>query len=131
MAENSIGEFLFLEIRGEVIPTREQLEMDQRNGINGTEFTLTGTKGEPFQLLTRVDAPSYPDALQFAQDYGSLIELGAQDLILHDVLFTQQVKVLKVTPVRIHAIRSGIGGIFYPSLGWIEAVWDLIAVDRS
>lgn len=130
--ENSIGDWLFVAMQGEVVPPREMLEMDQRNGVDGTEFTLIGKKGEPFQLFTQVDAENYDAAVtNFQFGYLPLIEAEPQTLIHNGVNHDGngfKVKVLGVTCVKMKAITSAVGGLYPPSNAWLEAVWDLIAV---
>ena len=128
---NSIGDFQFLTMRGEVFAPRQMLEMDQRAGVEGTEFTLLAAKGTPFQVFTQVDAPSFAHAQDESVAYLEAIEDGTLSLTKDGVDFSGygfEVKVLNVTPVNIRAIRSAVGGINPPSLAWLEAVWDLIAV---
>ena len=132
LPENTIGNFQFVAIRGEVLPPRAILEIDQRGGVDGTETTHLGTKGVPFQLFTQADATDYNSALIEAKEYLDLIEDEAQDLVVNDIDFTGigfKIKVLNVTPTLIKRISSATGGVHPPSQGWIEAVWDCIAVE--
>ncbi len=108
------------------------LEIDQRGGVDGTQFTLLGKKGEPFQLLSQVDLVSYPAAISEAQQYldtiaGDTVPM-VKDGIDYDAL-GMQFKVLNVTIVKIKAIVTCVGGINPPSRAWLECVWELMAVE--
>ena len=130
---SSIGPFPFLILADQVVPPHEQVdEPVQRRGIDGTAVWRIGRRGEKFTLRSKVDQPSLDFArLTFAQ-YQSLIGQDPQTLIQDDYAFAQQnfkVLVLKVQLVALKAIRTAVGGMFPPSLAWLECDWELIAVE--
>lgn len=134
-AENSLGDFQFLAILGHPMALRQHLELDQRNGVAGTEFTKLALKGDPFQILTQVDMPTFDDCLiMYHLQYAAAVDDDPLPLVYHDVTlstFGYDFKVLNVTPARIQRISSAKGGLYPPSLGWLECVWDLIAVSNE
>lgn len=136
LPENSIGPYNFVTLLGQVLPLRETLEMDQRGGVDGTEFTKLGEKGQPFQIVSQVDSESYDNAWQTLHGYRSLISDPPKELVVHNTPFSTfgyNVKVLAVNPLpnSPRAIRSVTGGLFPPSRAWLECVWDLIAVKNE
>jgi len=129
--ENKLDVFAFLTLRGEVVFPRQMIELDQRNGVDGTEATLLGTKGSPFQLMSQVDQASFSYASFEAKQYHDLIEDGAVDLIKDGIdysIYGLKFQVLNVTIVKCQRITTAVGGINPPSLAWLEAVWELIAI---
>lgn len=131
--ENSLDIFPFVAMRGDVVFPRQMVELDQRNGVDGTEATLLGTKGTPFQLLSQVDLIGYPEAISEFQQYLDTIGKGGVELIKDDIDYTSlgvKFQVLNVTQVKCHAITTAVGGINPPSRAWLEAVWELIAISE-
>lgn len=49
---NSIGEYQFLQMDGSIYLRQQQLELIERDGVNGTGVRKLGLRGKPFQLVT-------------------------------------------------------------------------------
>ena len=131
---NSIGQFEFLALHGNVEPLKEQTVVLSRPGVTGVAVWKTGTRGVRFTLRSVVDAESFEAARQLFADYkGSIgqdpVELVWSDLSLAGEGF--QVIVLDVRPANIRGILGGVGGLNSPSLGWCECDWDLVAVTNE
>ena len=128
---NSIGSFSFIALLGDLVPPREQLEVSARPAVEGVTVTRTGKRGMPFRLRSQVDQASYAAARATYRQYVDLIRDDPQVLIQGGVVSTSEfykVQVLDVRAVRIGPIKSASGGLFAPSLGWLECDWDLIAI---
>ncbi len=108
--------------------------VDDRYGVDGSEFQLTGKKGQPFTLVSQVDCEDYSDAHATLNAYRQLIEEGSQEVIQGGVStddYGYQVNVLHVegTPQRI---ANAVGN--YLSVGrqgFLIAQWTLIAVPTA
>jgi hypothetical protein len=126
--ENSIGEFEFLALLGEVEAVRQVIELDERPGTNGTTVTWTGRKGKPFQLISQVDAVDYAHARTLYNLYLTLTDSNPVPIVQGGVP-SEIVQVLDVQPLRIGALAGSAGQrIHPPSKGWCECLWTLVAV---
>lgn len=128
---NSIGNFSFIALLGDPMPPREQLEVAARAAVEGVTVTRTGKRGVPFRLRSMVDQESYTAARATYLQYVDLIRDNPQSLIQGGIDSTSQqykVQVLDVRAVRIGPLKSPVGGLNSPSLGWLECDWDLIAI---
>lgn len=65
--------FGFLELQGQLIPSRQQMERLVRPGTNGIGIIYTGKRGEPFQIQTRVDAVDYAAAENIFTAYNAVV----------------------------------------------------------
>ncbi len=105
--------------------------VDDRYGVDGSEFILTGKKGQPFTLISQVDCESYSDAVSTLNAYKQLIEEGAVELIQGDVSsddYGYQVNVLSVMG-QPQALAGSVGSRFSSAgQGFLTAQWTLIAV---
>jgi hypothetical protein len=133
LLDNKIGTEEFVSIIGTWIPPAEQVEVDQRPGVDGTQVTKVGKKGRPFTVLTRVDTNDYPAAHDALQRYQGLIDGEPITMIQGGVSSDTlgfKVQILDVQPRRIQAIKnpSGAGAKSSDGTGWIEAVWQLIGI---
>lgn len=127
MSLNSIAGYQFLAIDGLPQGLREQVELVERQGLDGTAIWRTGRRGTRFTLTSKVDQPSLPAAFAAYNGYASLVAAGAVPLVWSGV----SLGLFDVLDVRLQdarAIRSATGGINPPSLAWLSCEWDLIAV---
>lgn len=136
--EYKIGNFDFLTIDGVPMPPQELLALDQRHGVDGTEITRLGKKGEPFQLQTTRDYATYGTCFEFLKNYLDMIGDGPKDLLLADQdvsAFGYRVNVLKVRSIRITRVAASVGGLVAgpPAegvmIGYMVCLWDLIATE--
>lgn len=137
MAQYSIGDFEFVAIDGYWSPTAEVVSIDQRGGVDGTEVTAHGSKGRPFQLLTKVDQPTYAVALGTIDNYQALIYTDPVALVLNGRSSESigdngfKVAVLDVSVQACFALAPGaMGGLYPPSLAWLECRWQLVAIEN-
>ena len=125
-----IGPHTFLTLDG-TPPMREQEgQIIVRPGVAGLAFWLTGERGQPFTLVSRVDCASKADALAKRYEYRQLVLAGKQSLIWGDHnLETEdgaKVMVLAVRPQRLGELLVSSGGLNSPSLGYLDCEWDLV-----
>jgi hypothetical protein len=135
LTENKIGTIPFIALRGVTKPPGPKAVVDDRPGVDGSEKILIGTKGEPFVLLSEVDAESYADAKAAIKDYQQLIDGDALTLVQGGVSsdgLGYRVLVIDVQEVACFAIRSPVGNkLNSPSLGFVRAQWTLVGVPVS
>lgn len=127
---NSIGEFKFISLEGEVDAPAQSVMVDSRAGVDGLEFTFLGKKSQPFSLVSLVDADSITDANLLVLDYKQLIAEDVVDITKNGVsLMTYRAKVLGVTPLDIRACAVAVGNkISNQARALLQCRWDLIAV---
>lgn len=125
-----IGSFYFLSIDG-VPPVRQQQpQVIVRPGVDGVSFWLTGSRGVPFTVRTRVDCESKDDAFAKRYEYSQVVGVGKLPMVWGDQsMFLEdnaQVMVLAVRPIVCRELLASSGGLNSPSEGYLEAEWDLI-----
>lgn len=132
--DNSIGPHEFIALLGQRIIPRQLVMLDSRPGVVGTEITLAALKGEPFRLLSQVDAADYDTAWALHRSYLTTIGGGPQVLVQAGISSLTEanyaVQVINVWPGRILPIKNAVGfkkGAA-PNEGFCECEWELIAV---
>ena len=131
MATYSIESLQFIAIQGWWIPPQEQLQIEQRAGVDGVELTQKGLHSEPFTLRSQVDATDYAAAVAALDTYVALVDDDPVIVVLGDESSADHgfnCQVLRVRAVDIRKISGSLGGLNPPSEGWIEAAWDMVAV---
>jgi len=127
-----IGTFEFVALKGNWIPPAEQIQVDERPGVDGTEAVKRGRKGRPFPIVSQVDAANINAAYSLFQQYQGLIDGDAVEMTLNSVdsgTLDFKVLVLDVQPLQIRAMRGAVGYVKNPpSLAWLECAWTLLAV---
>src|SRR5678815_1120412 len=99
---NSIGTNSFMSLLGQLEPPRNQMEIDQRPGVSGTEILHLRDRGVPFRLISIVDCASIADAHQQYMLYraGALnSSVGALAVIQSDYDTTSEGYTCKVLDV--------------------------------
>lgn len=129
MSLNQIGDFEFIAIHGEPLAPREQLDVIQRPGVDGTGFLQIGRRGEPFELLTMDDAETRQIAEDMLVDYRALITQTPVSLTRSGVTYPWLVQVLDVQAAAISDLLGSAGGRHPPSAAVVRARWRLVAVD--
>lgn len=132
-----IGFYDFLSIEGNPLPPSEMITLDQRHGVNGTELTRVGKKGEPFQLVTHRDYPTFLATFNYLKFYQDLIGKPPVSLIIADEnmdWFNFKINVLAVRPIRRMALGQSVGNLSpapAPSehLGFMSCLWDVISTE--
>ena len=129
---NQIANLNFLALLGQVQRPFERSDLDQRPGVEGTGFTLTASRGDPFTLRSQVDQPDVQYAQIAMLTYLALCTTDVVSLVQDGYEFTTEnikFKVLKVTLVKLHALAlSSYWGLNSPSGAWLECDWELVAV---
>jgi len=128
---NQIGPFLFLDLAGGIDQLQLDVEAEQRPGVDGTELRSLGIKGKPFTVRSKCDAFNVLDAQNQFYNYCQLIGTAVQPVIQYGTDYTMfgvGYVVMRLQPLRVRANFFFTGGLFPPSLGWIEAAWTLLAV---
>jgi len=129
---NQIGAFKFLDLVGGIVLPQSMAELLERPGVDGLGLKFTGTRGRPFTLHSRVDAEDLADAHQAGRNYQQLVNNGFIYSIAHQGIdytnFGVEFAVLEVSNIRVSGRLLLMGGLFPPSLAWIEADWSLVAV---
>jgi len=133
MAENSIGDFEFLDIMGQVPDVaKEQLRVESRPGVDGNFILQTGQRGRQFTVRTAVDAADLTAALLLFNGYTALIADEPQELTWHGQNLSAGNQLYQVLDVRAIEIRelaaNAIGGLNPPSEAICECEWDLLPV---
>ena len=130
--ENKIGIHQFISLAGEIVTPAQVKVVDDRYGVDGSEFILTGKKGQPFTLVSQVDCESYSDAVSTLNAYKQLIEEGAVEVIQGGVTsndYGYAVNVLNVVGQPQAMTGVAVGNAFSSAKqGFLIAQWTLVAV---
>lgn len=129
---NQIGPFRFLFLRGSPVPPMPRPRLIQRAGVDGTGIWKTGTRGKLFTLRAEVDAPFMSTAREFFVAVVTLIEQAPVVLIQGDYDYNDReswkVVLIGVREVKRHAVGAAQGGLYPPSLAWLELDIDMVAI---
>ena len=136
MADNSIGNFLFVSLHGEVVAPRQQIGRPQvRPGVDGVGLAKTGVRGQPFRLRSMVDQPDRDTAHDVFTQYQDSIGSDPVALVQSDYDYDGQedfkVAVLGVRRVQLQDVLTAVGGLNQPSQAKLVCEWTLIAVANS
>jgi hypothetical protein len=125
-AEHSINGLQFLCLKGEVFLRQEELETFNRGGVDGTAFRKLGKRGQPFELISIVDAPSLEDAKAGFEAYRDIVATNPVTVIKDGINWGNYV-VLRVSlaPKGIKAVANFAGGLNAPSLALLTCRWEL------
>ncbi len=89
----------------------------------------------PFQTVSARERPTREDAADLYDQYTTIVNEGAFDVVYFGVTFDHQFIVRDVLPLQgeVTHIGLGIGGVDNnnPSHGLIRAVWTLLPVPRT
>jgi hypothetical protein len=107
---NSIGDFSFLEMRGSPFLRQQDLEIIERDGVNGSGVRRLGLRGKPFQLETTNYLHDFATALAAMDAYKEAVGDDPVPLIRHSENEGNFI-VLGVAERDCYAIFSAIGGI--------------------
>ena len=129
---NQIGAFKFLDLVGGIRLPQEESELLVRPGVDGVGIKFQGLRGKPFTLHSKVDAEDLADAHTAGRNYQQLVNNGFLYSVAQQGIdytnFGVEFAVLEVQNIRVSGRLLVMGGLFPPSLAWIEADWTLIAV---
>lgn len=131
LTDNSIGPFPFISLQGQLQPPREMTSIDDRPGVDGTEITLLGNKGEPFTMISRVDAENLSNGEMYHSVYKTIIGTAVE--LVRGGVSTEAngylVMVLAVRRLDVFPISGAVGNTIHPpSEAMVITEWDLISV---
>lgn len=107
---NSIGDFEFLSMSGAPELRREQVELIERAGVDGTALRKTGQRSRPFEVVTMNYEASFQAAHNKMLQYKSLIGDDPQEWIRHSISEGTWF-VVDVKERELYAIFNAIGGL--------------------
>ena len=131
ITDNKIGQFKFIALQGNASAPSEQLAVDQRIGVDGTEITQTGRRGVPFTMRSQVDVPSIETGEQRYREYLALTGQNPVDVVKDGVSSNAgdwKAQVLEVRLVRLVALTASVGGIEENPQAFLVCDWTLLAV---
>lgn len=134
LTENKIGDHQFTVLNGKLVRPVQAKMVDDRPGVDSSEFILVGKKGKPFTLISQVDVASYDDCQSKLAEYQELIEGDAVSVVKGGVDTESQgyrCVVLDVQEEDCRTIRGAVGLKFDPqnqSQGFLIARWELVGV---
>jgi len=121
--------FQFIDFSGVGQIAANQVSVHSTPGVNGYELWLTGVRGEPFEVMSFVDALDYDDAVWMVDRYRAIRGQQAY-LILNGIPYNWAFDVLNVVPIDdgVRATELGVGGVLGESYAEVSAVWTLMQV---
>lgn len=130
---NKIGDLTFLTLSGAIDPPGQELELIARPGVNGVAAWLTGTRGQPFQLIAALDCGTLADAEAAVVTAKALIGADPVNIIKASHDYSTQQLVFLVINVRAingtpHLLGGCTGGLNPPSGAWLELAFELLAI---
>ncbi len=132
LLDNSIGPYNVAGWFGQPVPPSEQLAVEERDGVDGTEITKLGRKGQPFPLVSFVDCADIVAARAQLRDYLALKSEDPMDLVhagvSTNIVENYLVQVLDVRSRTIGAIRGLVGGLHSNSQAILIAEWLLLPI---
>lgn len=134
LTENKIDDQDFIALSGTIIAPVQAKMVDDRPGVDGSEFLLAGRKGKPFTLISQVDCESYEDAKAKLEIYQAMIEGDAVNVVQGGVDTESRnfrCVILDVQEVECRTIRGAVGfklDALNQSQGFLIARWELVGV---
>jgi len=126
MSVNSIGSFRFVRLDRPPELVQQTLVTRSRPGVDGVMLQRMGTRAEPFEIASMVDAPTVADAYSLYSQYRYLV--GASAVVVRWAnlpMPSHAYFVLRVTPVDIRRILRGHGGLNGVSYARTICSWQL------
>lgn len=135
MALEKLGAFTFDAIEGDPQHIAEQIDVEQRSGVDGVGLWKAGTRGVPFQITTHRYETGLVRARSAYRNYLTLIGADPVTLVWSGLNLLgrdkTKVAVLAVRPLSIKAIGGAVGTLI-PNPGAVcVCEWTLIALDES
>lgn len=132
LLENKIDVYRLISLQGQMIPPAQTKVTMDRNGVDGSEFIMTGRKGQPFSVISQVDEVSYEECFHTFAAYQRLIDGDAVEVVQGGVSTDDlgyRCVVLGVELISIVPLAGAVGNFLNPpSQGFLIARWDLMAV---
>lgn len=129
----SIGPFYFWNFGDSpIVAPQETVMVESRPGVDGDLVWLEGVHGESFELITRVDQPSFQVAKAMVQNYRlTLVGAGPVQLWEGGHLHPFHVIVRHVSQVQVRQLANATVGLYPPSRGFLVCRWLLHPVFLS
>jgi hypothetical protein len=137
MVQNWLGAYQFVTLSRPPVGITPGTRLMTRPGVAGVAMWLTAERGRPFVLRSGLDTVNYALAIFTYKLYRTLVGTKPTRLIQGNVSWTDEdtkILVLDVLPAGEEGIRAligGVGGLNYPSQGFLECDWTLCFVDVS
>jgi|SRR6185437_4734646 len=132
-APHSIGIFNVLEMPH--APPQfpgQRVQLIQRPGVTGSSAWLEGSKGDPFNFVTKVDTSGIDTAFDLLATYQA-VRGTTNDIVFRGTAIvgcTYLVLAVRALEV-LNLPRPVVGGLNSPSLGWLAAEWLLVPIQTS
>ena len=128
--DNHIGPFSFVRMTQMPLGHKNTTEIESRAGVDGVFVWLNGKRGEPFEVVTFADAPTFNDANILIQQYEQTVGALA-NVTFGGIDQPKQVAILNVRPIsdQVKAVVLGVGGLNTESYAIAMASWTLITTD--
>ncbi|HUX16796.1 MAG TPA: hypothetical protein VMW52_10015 [Phycisphaerae bacterium] len=126
-----LGSIPVLAFRGNPERLKEIAMVLMRPGVEGVAVWRSAKKGLPFQLRSESDAYNLGHATALYRNYCNQIAQDPQPIMWKGLDLSRDkigVVVLDVKMVLCQRQILGVGGLFYPSLAWLECDWNMVAV---
>jgi hypothetical protein len=132
----SIDEFEFISLSRAIPRPTKGIVREVRAGVKGTTFWDTNSRGQPFTILSIVNAADVADAMNLFEQYQALKDDFAPVQVVWDdeLLDPTRLMILNVDVIEhgLYATLLGIGGVAdTPSFGMLKCRWDVEAVNIS
>lgn len=133
IVENKIDTFDFITIEGNPEAIKSRLAVFARAGVPGVQICDEAQRGEPFQVVTKVDCEDFASARLLYLLYCDLIGSSAVGMTWNGWdLFIENgtsVVVLNVEQLACRALAAASGGLNPPSRAWLVCRWTLIPIN--
>lgn len=136
MSAFQIGDFEFIDLKRAISRTYEHVSAEKKPGVDGTTFWQLGKSGEPFTVLSCVNAPDIDAAESLVAAYQALIGQNPVTVKWANKLLDLKVMVMGVEPLDqgVFATLTSVGGIYPPGTntrGFVYAQWILHPISQA
>lgn len=134
MSSFAIGDFEFINLSRAISRPAEGVSLEVKPGVDGTTVWQNGRRGEPFQLVSSVNAADIASADDLLVAYQALKGQNPVLVKWANRVLACKVMVLDVQPIdgEMFATLTSVGGIFAAgtsTAAFLRAVWTLLSLD--
>jgi hypothetical protein len=131
VTDNKIGDFDFISLNGNVNAPAEQLVIDQRIGIDGTEITQTGKRALPSILRSHRDVEDLAAGRRLYREYLDSIQDNPVEVIKDgesslDGAWKGQA--IEVQLIYLGGMSGSVGGLEDNPAAFLICEWTIIAI---
>ena len=127
---NTIGQFGFIRIDGQLQIPRRTHTLEARAGVDGTSVWHTGLRADPERLITVVDMPNeilaYQTYLNYLTLQQSIVAIERNGIVWPNVDYL----ILDVVKQQIRNHIAAVGG-FYSGVSLLICAWDVLAIPKG